>query len=181
MSDMINVQPTLINDVAELRPLLETDFEDLYAVACDPVIWEQHPNKERYKREVFEVYFKGALESGGALLISDVKTGQTIGSTRYYDYDAADSSIFIGYTFYATSCWGKGINPKVKKTMIDYITQYVDKVYFHIGAQNIRSQIAIERLGAEKIAEEVVAYYGEPDRVNFKYVIRGSQKIFDKI
>ncbi|MNL51503.1 hypothetical protein D3C87_1746060 [compost metagenome] len=63
------------------------------------------------------------------------------------------------------------MNQSVKKTMLDYLFQYVSKVKFHIGAENIRSQIAISRIGAEKIAEEVVAYFGEKPKLNFIYEI----------
>ena len=55
--------------------------------------------------------------------------------------------------------------------MLDYAFQYVDKVYFHIGAQNIRSQKAIEKIGAIKVDEFEVAYYGEPSKLNFIYLI----------
>ncbi len=57
----VNLQPTLENEFVKIQPLQESDFERLYAVACDPLIWEQHPNKDRYKREVFENFFKGAI------------------------------------------------------------------------------------------------------------------------
>jgi len=61
----MNLQPThLSNEKVSLRPLAAIDFDSLYAVANDPLIWEQHPNPDRYKREVFQNYFKGALESG---------------------------------------------------------------------------------------------------------------------
>ena len=53
----------------------------------------------------------------------------------------------------------------------DYIFQFVSKVYFHIGAKNIRSQIAITRLGAEKIAEQEVTYFGEDSNLNYVYEI----------
>ena len=72
-----------------------------------------------------------------------------MGSTRFYDYNEEDNSIFIGYTFYATKFWGTGINPKVKHLMMDYIFQYVDKINFHVGEDNKRSRIAMERLGAK--------------------------------
>ena len=49
----MNLQPTLQNDLIILRPLRENDFEALYEVAKDPLIWEQHPSRERYKREVY--------------------------------------------------------------------------------------------------------------------------------
>lgn len=144
----------------------------MYKVASDPLIWEQHPNKDRYKREVFQSFFEGALLSNGAFKIIDVTTGNCIGSTRFYDLDASNKSILIGYTFYGRNYWGSTYNPKVKKLMLDYAFQFLEKVFFHIGAQNIRSQKAIERLGATKVREINVAYHGEPEKLNFEYVIQ---------
>lgn len=165
------LQPVLENEKAILYPLKEEDFEELYAVASDPAIWEQHPNKDRWKREIFRVFFDGALQSGGAFKIVDKGSGQVIGSTRFYDYNKQDGSILIGYTFYARAFWGRGYNHAVKLTMLDYIFQFVSKVYFHIGAENIRSQIAISRLGAEKTGEQEVTYFGESPKQNFVYEI----------
>lgn len=167
----INIQPILENDSVLLYPLQGADFDALYHVASDPKIWEQHPNKDRWKKDVFSTFFEGAMQSKGAFKILDKTTGNILGSTRFYDYNENEKSIFIGYTFYATSCWGTGINKSVKSIMLDYIFQFVSKVHFHIGADNIRSQIAIGRIGAEKIAEQEVAYFGEPDRLNFVYEI----------
>lgn len=166
-----NIQPILKNNKVILYPLEEKDFEALYAVASDPKIWEQHPNKDRWKKEVFKIFFDGAMQSKGAFRIVDKTTGSTIGSTRIYDYNEQENSIFIGYTFYATAYWGKGINRLVKAIMLDYIFQYVSKVNFHIGSDNIRSQIAIGRIGAEKIGEQEVTYFGEAPKLNFVYEI----------
>jgi RimJ/RimL family protein N-acetyltransferase len=166
-----SIQPILENDKVVLYPLLEEDFEALYTVASDPAVWEQHPNRDRWKKDVFQNFFEGAMQSKGAFRIVDKATGEVIGSTRYYNYNADDNSIQIGYTFYGTRSWGKGFNPSVKAMMLDYIFQFVDRVYFHIGAQNIRSQIAISRLGARKVAEEDIAYFGEPAKPNFVYEI----------
>ncbi|RKS97928.1 GNAT family N-acetyltransferase [Chryseobacterium defluvii] len=167
-----SIQPVLENQEYQLIPLQQGDFESLYEVASDPKVWEQHPNKDRYKREVFEIFFKGAIESNGAFKITDKSSGEVLGSSRYYDFNEGDNSIFVGYTFYGTNSWGKGINPQVKKLMLDYIFRYVDKVYFHVGKNNLRSQIAMERLGGKKIAEEEVAYFGEPAKTNFVYEIK---------
>lgn len=168
---IFSIQPTLENEQLILYPLQESDFEEMYLVASDPKIWEQHPNKDRWKKEVFRNFFDGAMQSKGAFKIVDRTGGKIIGSTRYYDYNSEEDRILIGYTFYDTSCWGKGINPMVKKLMLDYIFQFVSKVHFHIGAGNLRSQIAIGRLGAEKIGEEEIAYFGEPSKLNFIYEI----------
>ena len=84
----MDLQPSyLINDIVELVPLKQSDFEELYTVALDPLIWEQHPNPDRYKKEVFEVYFKGAIASGGAFLIKDPSTNDILGCTRFYDFN----------------------------------------------------------------------------------------------
>ncbi|MGV0757160.1 GNAT family N-acetyltransferase [Empedobacter brevis] len=166
-----NFQTRLENEKVILYPLEEKDFDALYNVASDPEIWKQHPNKDRWKKEVFKTFFDGAIQSKGAFAIADKITKNVIGSTRFYDYNEEENSIFIGYTFYGTASWGKDINRLVKTTMLNHIFQFVSKVYFHIGAENIRSQIAIARIGAEKIAEQEVSYYGEASRLNHVYEI----------
>lgn len=166
-----SIQNILETEQIILIPLQESDFEELYQVASDPKVWEQHPNKDRWKREIFRTFFDGALQSQGAFKIVEKSTGKIIGSTRFYDYNKENNSILIGYTFYGTDYWGKGYNQSVKKLMLDYIFAYVDTVHFHIGAGNIRSQIAIGRLGAQKIGEEEIPYFGEAPKLNFIYRI----------
>ncbi len=167
-----SIQPTLENDYVKLVPLEQNDFEQLFAVASDPLVWEQHPNKDRYKREVFENFFLGAMESRGAFKIIEKNTGEIAGSTRFYDFNPENNSIFIGYTFYGRKFWGSKLNPQVKKLMLDYIFQFVDKVNFQVGKDNIRSQKAMEKLGAEKVDEVNVAYYGEPEKLNVVFEIK---------
>lgn len=167
----MNVQATLENENVKLVPLNPNDFEELFSVASDPKIWEQHPNKDRYQREVFEKFFQGAIESKGAFKIMDKSSNEVAGSTRFYDYNPDENSIFIGYTFYATKFWGSKLNPQVKKLMLDYIFQFVDKVNFHVGKDNIRSQKAMEKLGAKKVDEVNVAYFGEPEKLNVVFEI----------
>ncbi|MFH6990298.1 GNAT family N-acetyltransferase [Flavobacterium collinsii] len=169
----LNLQPEILeDDLTQLIPLQESDFEKLYQVASDPLIWEQHPNKNRYEKEVFQNFFEGAIESKGAFLIVDKTTGEIAGSTRFYEYDPENKTVFIGYTFYGRKFWGTGFNTQVKKMMLDYAFKAVDKIQFHIGAENYRSQKAIEKLGAIKVEELEVAYYNEPSRHNFVYEIK---------
>lgn len=167
----MNVQATLENENVKLVPLNPNDFEELFSVASDPKIWEQHPNKDRYQREVFEKFFQGAIESKGAFKIMDKSSNEVAGSTRFYDYNPKENSIFIGYTFYATKFWGSKLNPQVKKLMLDYIFQFVDKVNFHVGKDNIRSQKAMEKLGAKKVDEVNVANVGESEKLNVVFEI----------
>ena len=117
------------------------------------------------------MFFQGAIASGGAFLIVDNQLNKPIGSSRFYDADNSNSAITIGYTFLARDHWGEPFNTALKTLMINYAFTQFHKVFFHIGAQNIRSQKSIERLGAKKVNEIEVAYYGEPSKLNFVYQI----------
>jgi len=167
----LDLQPTLENELIKITPLKETDFEALYQIASDPLVWEQHPNKNRYQREVFENFFKGALESKGAFLVCEKNSGQVIGSSRYYEQNEEHQSIAIGYTFIGRDYWGKGHNRALKTLMLDHAFKFVEHVILHIGATNFRSQKAAEKLGALKVSEIEVAYYGEPIKLNYVYQI----------
>lgn len=167
-----SVQKILSNENVMLKPLQENDFEALFLQASNKEIWDQHPNKDRYKREVFQNFFDGAMESKGAFVIIDQATNQIIGSTRFYNFDADENSIFIGYTFYGEEFWGKNYNSQVKKLMMDYIFQFVDFVNFHVGSNNLRSRKAMQKLGAENLGELEVAYFGEASKTNILYQIQ---------
>jgi RimJ/RimL family protein N-acetyltransferase len=169
----MELQPQhLKNESVILIPLSNEDFEQLYAVASDPLIWEQHPNPDRYKRDVFQNYFNGAMESGGALLVKNAENGEIIGCSRYYDYVPDKKEVKIGYTFFGRSSWGKGFNNAAKQLMIRHAFTQVDIIIFHVGVNNFRSRRAMEKLGAELLGVEDVAYYGEPTKQNCVYAIK---------
>lgn len=149
--------PVLQNQTVALHPLVEKDFESMFAVASDAGIWEQHPYKTRWQRDVYKTFFDNSLNSNGAFRIIDVQSKQIIGGTRFYEYNETDASIAIGGTFFARKYWGTGINKEVKKLMLDYIFNYVSVVYFYIDQHNKRSQIAIGRLGAKRAGEKQVS------------------------
>lgn len=156
-----NLQPDFLEDeITKLIPLQESHFEELYKIASDPLIWEQHPMKDRYKKEVFQSFFEAAINSKGSFLILDKQTSEIMGTTRYYDYNAEKSSIGIGYTFIARKFWGGPYNNSTKKLLIDYAFQHVDSILFHIGTENFRSQKAVLKLGAKKINTLVFTHNG---------------------
>ncbi len=142
-----DLQPVLTGELLTLRPLRRDDFDDLYAVASDPLIWEQHPANDRYKPEVFVQFFRDALESGGAFIALDAKDGKVIGSSRFNGYDEQASEIEIGWTFLARSHWGGIYNGEMKQLMLRHAFKFVETVIFLIGPQNYRSQKAIEKIG----------------------------------
>lgn len=143
-----DLQPTLRGRLVELHPLHQSDFDALYAVASDPLIWEQHPASDRYQEPVFRQFFREAMDSGGAFKILDASTGEVIGSSRYFGLDVVDSSIEIGWTFLARRCWGGAHNGELKQLMIEHAFRFVGRVLFLVGPNNIRSQRALEKIGA---------------------------------
>jgi RimJ/RimL family protein N-acetyltransferase len=170
-----DLQPSLKGELIELRPLKPTDWDELFAVASDPLIWEQHPEQDRYTEDVFRVYVRGALESGGAFVIIDRQTQQIIGSTRFYGYDPDKSEIEIGWTFLARKYWGGRYNAEMKRLLLDHAFRFVENVVFLIGENNVRSQKAIEKVGATKVGIATRTYGNRPPARNVKYVIRKTQ------
>ncbi len=141
-------QPTLKGQLLELRPLRHGDFEALFRVASDPLIWTQHPNSDRYKPEIFDEFFRDALQSGGALIATDALTGAVIGSSRFHGHDPKTREVEIGWSFLARSCWGGYYNGEMKRLMLAHAFRFVDSVLFLVGPENRRSQRALEKIGA---------------------------------
>jgi N-acetyltransferase len=144
---LFDLQPTLEGELLRLRPLRPADFQDLYAVASDPLIWEQHPDRDRYKEAVFKEFFREALESGGALIAMDSRDGRVIGSSRFHAYDPGRSEVEIGWTFLARSHWGGVYNGEMKRLMLRHAFRFVRSVLFVVGRTNVRSQKAVEKIG----------------------------------
>ena len=170
-----DLQPHLRGELIELRPLAPDDWDELFAVASDSLIWEQHPERDRYKEDVFRVFFKEALESGGAFVVIDRKTRQIIGSTRFYGHDPEKSEIEIGWTFLARKYWGGRYNREMKELLLDHAFKFVENVVFYVGQQNFRSQKAMEKIGAIKLGTATRAYGNHPPATNVKYVMSKSR------
>lgn len=150
-----DLQPTLTGDLLQLRPLRAGDWDALYAAASDPLIWEQHPESDRHKPDVFRRYFDGAMASGGAFAVTDRHTGRIIGSTRYHAYDEAASEIEIGWTFLTRAHWGGRYNREMKRLMLDHAFKFVDRVVFNVGRTNYRSQRAMKKIGGVEAGSRV--------------------------
>ncbi len=160
------LQPTLQNERILIRPLLETDFKDLYEVASDPLIWEQHPFKNRYQLDVFTSLFQDSLKSGGALVVIDKSTSKIIGSSRYYEADLKKGDVVIGYTFLARKYWGGEYNRQMKHLMINHALTHFKRALFHVDSNNIRSQKAMEKIGGHLFRE-----FEKSGRIIFEYAI----------
>ena len=145
---MLDRQPSLEGAGILLRPLTPDDWEALFAVASDPLIWEVHPAHDRWKESVFRVFVDDALAKGGALAVIDKSTGKIIGSSRFQGFDPANGgSVEIGWTFLARDYWGGATNREMKRLMLGHALQSVAECRFEVGAENWRSRRAMEKIG----------------------------------
>lgn len=153
-------QAVLTGERVLLRPYREEDFDALFAVASDPLIWAVHPAHDRWQESVFRTFMADAVELGGTLVAIDRQTGEIVGSTRFQRLDPERSRVEIGWTFIARSHWGSGFNSEMKRLMLAHAFTGVDRVVFHVGEDNIRSRKACENIGGRLTDEEEVVERG---------------------
>jgi RimJ/RimL family protein N-acetyltransferase len=158
-----DLQPTLKGELIELRPLGPQDSDALFSAASDPKIWEQHPENDRYQREVFQRFFDGALESRGAFAI--------IESSRYCNLDLTNREVEIGWTFLEREFWGGTYNRELKQLMLEHAFRFVDRVVFVVGDNNIRSQKALAKIGASFLKKAQLPGGDGTVRTNAVFVI----------
>ena len=157
----MNFQPELIGSQLRLRPLRDDDFDALHAAASDPLIWDQHPDPLRWQRERFtRDFFEGAVQSEGAFVAIDRSDDSVVGSSRYYDWNAAQREVAIGYTFLTRSHWGGRYNAEMKRLMLDHAFRWAERIWLHVGEGNLRSRKAVEKLGAKLIDDRPVPVNG---------------------
>ena len=168
---LLNFNKNFENENLFLCQAKNEDFDELFSIASDKKIWEQHPENDRWKRDKFSSFFEnGIANEFGMLKIYDKILNKIIGSTRFYSLDKIDNSIKIGFTFIVREYWGTTINYQVKDMMINYTFQFLDKIYFDIGVHNHRSRKAIEKIGAilfkDNVTGNVIYKLRKKDYVN---------------
>ena len=91
-------------------------------------------------------------DAGREMPFAIVAGDRVVGSTRFYDIDLSVPTLAIGYTFHAASVWRTHVNTAGKRLLLGHAfdTLGAQSVHFHTSHLNLRSQAAIERLGARK-------------------------------
>ena len=148
-----NTQPVLEDDTFLLRPLTGSDRDGLTEAAADPLIWAGHPATTRYLPEGFGPYFEFLLKAGGTLVFTEKPTGRIFGCSRYYVAPPDEAALSIGFTFLTRDHWGGATNRAIKALMLAHAFAHADRVWFHIGPSNLRSQMATAKLGARHIED----------------------------
>lgn len=167
----IDLQPHLTTPLLNMRPLRREDWSELFAVAADPLIWAVHPAHDRWQESVFRQFFEQGLASGGALVATDPATGAIVGYSRYDRTRAEPDEVEIGWTFLSRACWGGEINRAMKRAMLAHALQFVPRVIFIVGANNLRSRRAMEKIGGRLEDRPVKTTASLPAGPHVTYVI----------
>ncbi len=147
MTGSFEYQPTLRGANVTVRPISPDDWDGMFDVASDPLVWEQHPVSNRYLEAEFRQYFEDSLATGSAFSFVENASGRVIGSSRYFGFDPEKSEVEIGWTFLGRDYWGGTWNREIKQLMLDHALQFVDTVVFWVGESNHRSRRAMEKIG----------------------------------
>ncbi len=147
-------QPFLQGPNLTVRPMVAADHLPLHAAASDPLTWEQHPSPDRYKRAVFDPYFAFLLSTGTCVTVVETALDRVVGCSRYYFAPGREDGVFIGFTFLDRKLWGTGANFELKTLMFEHVFKTNDEVWLDIGPDNIRSQKAALKVGAELAYED---------------------------
>ena len=131
-----------------MRPATAADYDALFALGSDPLVWELHPEGDRYQEPIFRSYFEDGLASGGALVAVSRATGDVAGWSRYSTMYVQPGEIEIGWTFLGRAYWGGPYNRDMKNMMLEHAFRFVDRVIFRVGETNLRSRRAVDKLGA---------------------------------
>lgn len=150
-----------------LRLLKREDFEALWTLYT-PGIFEHMLTKVETFEQLAEWLEAGLNESNVLLFaVEEPATGRVVGTTRIYGIDEKNRSCEIGSTFYAEDMHGTGLNSRVKCALLAYCFEErgMIRVQFKTDAENIRSQKALEAIGAVKegvLRNERIRSTGKP-------------------
>ena len=146
----------LENEFIALQPIEKHHVEALYAVAQHEEIWT-HMSDQLTSLQAVEDYVDNALQErqqgvSYKFVIFHKASNHVIGSTSFLDISAAHKRIEIGSTWLTPSYWRTEVNTMCKYLLLQYCFEQLQlqRVQIKTGHENIRSQRAIERLGASK-------------------------------
>ena len=158
MTESAHLQPvTLSGHGVRLEPLSLDHASGLIEASADGNLGAlNYTNAPLANADAVSTYIRAALDgqSAGAMLPFVVlrDDGEILGSTRYYDIDPSVPTLAIGYTWYRASVQRTHVNTACKRLLLGHAfeTLGMRTVYLHTSHHNLRSQAAIERLGAHR-------------------------------
>ena len=146
----------LHNEKILLLPFENSRNQELKKIIFEDDIWKYMGMYIRTDLD-FENYLKNTIrdKKNGIcypFLIIDKQSNKVVGSTRYGYLNTASQKCEIGWTWYGKDFQGTGINKACKFELLKFGFETIGfrRIQFSADQENIRSQKAIEKLGAKK-------------------------------
>ena len=139
-----------------LVPLEMKYKEQLYEAINNPDVWKYTWREVKTFDDIEQMLLIAVQnkDDGKQLpfIVKDKLSGEVIGTTRIGDIDIANRNVEIGWTWFSPSVWRTKVNTECKFLLLQYCFEELKvlRVQFSISGQNIRSQKAVERIGAVK-------------------------------
>jgi RimJ/RimL family protein N-acetyltransferase len=155
---IFNVEPiTLTGAHARLEPLAQKHADDLFAAAQPDEIWEWLVAVQPKTREEMRAWLQRAeqdIESRKQIWFAIIRRAdnRAVGVTSYMDIRPRDRGLEIGGTWLTPEVWRTALNTECKYLLLRHAFENLGclRVQLKTDARNLRSQRAIERLGAIK-------------------------------
>jgi N-acetyltransferase len=152
----MDIKPvSLSGRIVRLEPLSETHIPDLGKVGLDEKIWHymrygQVETVQQLSQWVQELLQLQATGTDLPFAVIYLANGRAMGSTRYLEIDHENRSVEIGGTWYGLDYQGTLVNTECKYLLLKHAFEELGcvRVWFKTDSRNLRSQRAIEKLGA---------------------------------
>ena len=140
---------------ARLEPLTREHAGDLLVAGDDEAIWRYLPVPWPRSSEAIGEWIGEALadaQSGAVIPFAVVhrKSGSAVGSTRFLDIQRPHRSLEIGWTWIGVSHQRTALNTECKYLLMGHAFEVLGaiRICLKTDSRNVRSQEAIERIGA---------------------------------
>ena len=146
--------PTLVGRHVTLRPLTRDDAPALVAAASEGGLWDLFYAGVAKLKDIDAWYAEVEAEQryGRALAFTVLDADDVIGTTRFMRMHERNRRVEIGGTFYAIRAQRTGANTEAKLLLLTHAFDVLgcQCVQIRTDVLNLRSQRAIERLGAQR-------------------------------
>jgi RimJ/RimL family protein N-acetyltransferase len=152
-----HIPVSLTGEHVRLEPMEEKHTDGLAAIGLQASIWEHMLYGEMITKEDMRVWVRDILsraKQGTDLpfVVIHLASGKVVGATRYLNMQPDQRGLEIGGTWYGLEYQRTMVNTECKYLLLKYAFETLDciRVQFKTDSRNIRSQRAIERIGAKR-------------------------------
>ena len=134
----------------ELRPTVNTDADELFEALDDDRVWAHVKGRPGSAQDWVSVI--ETARSSGRWMWTVREQGRVVGTTSFLELSIVDARVEIGHTTYSPRVWGTRVNPACKFLLMGWAFEKcaMNRVQLKTDIRNVRSQAAIERIGATR-------------------------------